>query len=488
MLENIRGLSSWKTSGTLSDKAYKCGINKISNGVELCWGISKYGSHTYVAKYNISKFVSELSDSQMIYWTLIPYDFSNSIGDVKIKIHTDSYIPNTVDVWGYGNYGGLAYVDNGAIYMDSDGRLDKNEYMTILVKFPKGTFQCTNELDNSFNYYYEMAQKGSTKYKGNVFTNILSIIIVLIKEFWFWILLSIIGIFNKKEKNKGYAKEKKRLPRNPDYYRDIPCNGNIFKVYYLGYIYGIVKNKTDLLGAIILKWIREGRVQTQKIETGTFRIKEETTIKLLNRDEQFENVKEQKLYNMLYEASGDGVLEKKEFEKWCKGKYSKILKWFDEIIDEQRDLLVQEGLIEMKPSKSIFSTTKYEVTYELTRQAAELAGLKKFLLEYTMIEEKEALQVVLLEEYLMYAQLMGIAKQVAKEFKDLYPELIEQTNYNSYDDILWVHYCSVSGISAASSAKRAAESYSSGGGGFSSGGGGGGSFGGGGGRRRLPLK
>ena len=488
MLENIRGLSYWKTSGTLSDKAYKCGINKISNGVELCWGISKYGSHTYVAKYNISKFVSELSDSQMIYWTLIPYDFSNSIGDVKIKIYTDSYIPNTVDVWGYGNYGGLAYVDNGDIYMDSDGMLDKNEYMTILVKFPKGTFQCTNELDNSFNYYYEMAQEGSTKYKGNVFTNILSIIIVLIKEFWFWILLIIIGVFNKKEKNKGYAKEKKRLPRNPDYYRDIPCNGNIFRAYYVGYIYGIVKNKTDLLGAIILKWIREGRVQTQKIETGTFRIKEETTIKLLNRDEQFENVKEQKLYNMLYEASGDGVLEKKEFERWCKGKYSKILKWFDEIIDEQRDLLVQEGLIEMKPSKSIFSTTKYEVTYELTRQAFELAGLKKFLLEYTMIEEKEALQVVLLEEYLMYAQLMGIAKQVAKEFKDLYPELIEQTNYNSYDDILWVHYCSVSGISAASSAKRAAESYSSGGGGFSSGGGGGGSFGGGGGRRRLPLK
>ena len=26
-------LSSWKTSGSLSDKAYKCGINNISNGV-----------------------------------------------------------------------------------------------------------------------------------------------------------------------------------------------------------------------------------------------------------------------------------------------------------------------------------------------------------------------------------------------------------------------------------------------------------------------
>jgi len=31
-------LSSWNTSGTLGSKAYKCGINTISNGVELCWG------------------------------------------------------------------------------------------------------------------------------------------------------------------------------------------------------------------------------------------------------------------------------------------------------------------------------------------------------------------------------------------------------------------------------------------------------------------
>ena len=29
-------LSSWNTSGTLESKANKCGINKISNGVELC--------------------------------------------------------------------------------------------------------------------------------------------------------------------------------------------------------------------------------------------------------------------------------------------------------------------------------------------------------------------------------------------------------------------------------------------------------------------
>ena len=110
-------LNSWNTSGSLSSKAYKCGIHTISNGVELCWGISEYGKHTYTATYNISNFVSSLTDSQMIYWTLIPYDFSTSIGSVYIKIHTDFRISQDIDVWGYGNYGGTCYVYDGYIEM-----------------------------------------------------------------------------------------------------------------------------------------------------------------------------------------------------------------------------------------------------------------------------------------------------------------------------------------------------------------------------------
>ena len=92
-------LTNWNTSGTLSSKAYKCGINRISNGLELCWGISSYGQHTYIVNYTITNFVSELTDSQMIYWTLIPYEFSNTIGEAYIKIHTNFDIADTTDVW-----------------------------------------------------------------------------------------------------------------------------------------------------------------------------------------------------------------------------------------------------------------------------------------------------------------------------------------------------------------------------------------------------
>ena len=486
-------LEYWNTSGTLESKANKSGINQLSDGVELCWGISEYGSHTYTAKYTITNFVSETSDSQMIYWTLIPYEFSNSIGNAYIKIHTNFDIADTVDVWGYGNYGGTAYVYDGYIEMQSDGTLDTNEYMTILVKFPLGTFNATNKLDYDFDHYYNMAEEGATKYTDSVSAlDVLITIIVTIFPIVLWVAI-VFGIINAANSAKGldYGTEGKKIPKDVPYFRDIPCKKDIYRAYYIGYQYDIIKNKTDILGAIILKWLKDGLIRIEEKETGVIFKKENTVIVLKETNpESFSEPKEKEIFNMLYEASKDGYLESKEFEKWCEHSYSKILSWFDKIIDNEKIKLVQEGLIEEKEEvkMKIFKNKKYIATHELKQEAIELAGLKRYLNEYTLIKQREAIEVQLFEEYLIFAQIMGIAEKVAKQFKDIYPEVIQQSNFTSYDYVMFINMSSHRGISAAQSAKSRAESYSSGGGGFSSGGGGGCSFGGGGGGRRLPLK
>ena len=396
-------LGTWNTSGSLSSKAYKCGINKVSNGVELCWGISNYGSNIYTVKYNISHFVSELTDSQMMYWTLIPYDFSNTIGNVKIRVHADKPFESTIPVWGYGKRGALCYVSNGSIYMDTDGdSLGKSEYMTFLAQFPKGTFSTTNLLDYDFNNYFKMAEEGSVKYNksksktkidGDMIEGIFSLII--------YILLPFIGIvFGAAKSNTNkfgfkYGKSGKSTKDAP-YYRDIPCNGDIFRTYYIAYQYGLMKKKTDILGAIILKWLKQGIIRTEQREGGTIFKKEETVIILrdefLNGTEilyevkthfadKFENDKEKELFIMMYQASKDGILENKEFERWCSKSYSQILKWFDQILEEQRKNLVESGAIKMETGG--FWLKEYESTPELKEEAMKIAGLKRFLLEYT---------------------------------------------------------------------------------------------------------
>ena len=478
-------LSSWDTSASFDEKAYKAGINRVSNGVELCWGISEYGTNIYTVNYTITNFVSNLTDSQMIYWTLIPYDFSDSIGQVIINISSDLYFPSSIDVWGYGNEGGTAYVDNGTITMTSEGTLNRNEYMTILVKLPSGTFNTKNNLNQNFEYYYNLAEEGVNRnetVENTVITILPFIIFIIIMVFA--IVTSKLG--SSQEQRLNFENNGNKLPKTKDipYFRDIPCNKDLFQAFFIGYQFKIVKKRTDLLGSVILKWVRDKKVTLKKDEG-----KSSKTSIILNEEliSSLEDEDEQKLYKMFFEASKDGILEDSEFTKWCNTNYSKILGWFDTIIDKEKDKLVKDGLLLEKP-KTLFKSAKYTVTPELRQQALNIAGLKKYLNDYTLISEREAPDVVLFEDYLILAQMFGIADKVAENFKKLYPDLITETNFYSYDNINFIHIYAVHAMTSAHSAHYAAASrYSGGGGGFSVGGGGGGSFGGGGGRRRLPL-
>ena len=483
-------LNSWNVNSNFNGKSYKCGLNEIQNCVEICWGISEYGRKNYKVEYEITNFVSKLNDSQMVYWTLIPYDFSTSIGNADITIRSDFKYKDTLDVWGYGNYGGLCYVADGVIKMSSEGKLDSSEYMTVLAKFPENTFNCANSIDRNFDYYLNMAEVGTVHYEessapkaGTVFGFIFTFIFVFI--FLGAIIISIFGA------NTGVpSKKDKQKIKNAEYFRDIPCDKDIFKAFYIATAYKLNANKTDLLGAIILKWLREKKITIEKRERGIFK-KEETCIVLnSNMNESslgFFNESEKELYKMMLSASGDRVLEKKEFEKWCSKEYRKILGWFDKILNNERNKLIASGHIEVIVKNKFFNVKQYKLNNDLLNEAINLSGLKKFLKDYSLIHERESIEVALFEDYLIYAQMLGIAKEVMKEFKELYPDIIENSEFNSFDDINFVMLCATSGISKANSARASAESYSSGGGGFSSGGGGGGSFGGGGGRRRFPL-
>lgn len=484
-------LSSWSTSGSLQSKAQKCGINKVSNGVELCWGISNYGSHAYTVKYTITNFIADLNDSQMIYWTLIPYDFSNYISDVYIKIHADEAFPDTTPVWGYGNYGGTAYVYDGYIEMQPQNGLGTDEYMTVLVQFPKGTFNANNSLNHDFDYYYEMAEDGAEHYENNdsnLFVTIIEVIFQIAMVLFVPTIILIVIVTSGQGNGRSSVLHKpsntKFSKKDIEYFRDIPCNNDIFRAFYVGYNYNILKRDSYLLGAIILKWIKDSVVKVEHKESSKVFKKDDISI-IFNTSslQNFESKKEKEIFDILYSASKDGVLENNEFKDWCELHYKTVFNWFDDILDEQRDTLVNENLImhEEKTILKFFVKHKYSSTPELRQEALNLAGLKKYLKEYTLIKNREPIEVNLFENYLIFAQLMGIADKVAKDFKDLYPDIIEQSDFDSYNNIAFVNTWASNGMTYVLSAKSKAEGYSSGGGGFSSGGGGGGSFGGGGG-------
>ncbi|MBP3256194.1 MAG: DUF2207 domain-containing protein [Clostridia bacterium] len=476
-------LPTWNTSGNLSKKANKCGIHNISNGLELCWGISKYGAHTYTVKYKITNFVLNLQDSQIIYWTLIPHDFSNEIGTAKIKIHAKELFDESVEVWGYGDYGGRCYVHDGYVEMASNGSIKKDEYMTILVKFPANYFETDNNNSKTFEYFLDMAEKDSVKYNRNKLMDIFLLIFLTIIPLFSVFLPIILALIVGRRPTEN-LKNKKKVNKKT-YYREIPYNGDIFTAYYIAHEYKLLSKKNNLFGAIILKWIKEGTIKLEKKPRENS--SKEDTILILNPPENhtFSNSSEQSLYKYIYEASKDEILEDREFEKWCKRHYTKITSWFRIIIREQRSALVADGLITVEEKYKFLSKYKiYHATDKLNEIAEQIAGLKYYLTQYSLISEREPIEVHLFEDFLIYAQMLGIADKVAKSFKDLYPDMINDTCYSSYDNINFVYHHSYNGISSAYSRERVDHyfsSSSSGGGGHSSRGGGGGSFGGGGG-------
>lgn len=465
---------NWDVDESLSQKSGYYGINYVSEGLELCFGKGDMQRHQFTLTYTLSNFIFNTSDSQILYQTLLP---NVTLDNFYVRVRSFYDFPDNLDVWGYG-YEGYAYVYDGYIEMSNKENVFlNNEYVVLLVKFPLGTFNTQNSYSDleDFQNIYDMAEEGSYKYKddntGEILGNIISFIISGA------IFVSIFAGMFKSMSSSDYGTKKLKFSKNAKklkdapYFRDIPFDKDIFKGYWFACQYGLVKNKTDFLGAILLKWLKDGNVQNVTVQSKILK-KEERAIKFVKPD----NLKglEKELYDMFLLASVDGILESNEFTKWCKNHYNKILKWFNRVIDDETSKLVNKGLITVE--KKIFSTV-YNVSDSLKEDALKVAGLKKFLNEFSNIDDRESIEVKLWEEYLIYAQIFGIAKKVAKEFKKLYPDVITDEYYN---DIIFIHTISYQGVSAASAAKSRAESYSAGGGGFSSGGGGGGSFGGGG--------
>ncbi len=136
-----------------------------------------------------------------------------------------------------------------------------------------------------------------------------------------------------------------------------------------------------------------------------------------------------------------------------------------------------------------------------TEQGAEekgkWKGLKKFMEDFSLIDEREIPELVLWEKYLVYATAFGIADKVMKQLKTRFPELNDDSYINSHYAVMHMathsnlyHSSFNKSVSAAEAyhAREVAASYSSsgsgGGGGFSSGGGGGRRWW----RRRRPLE
>ena len=191
-------LPDWEFGGNLADKAYKSGFyHPSTDEINICFGITDYGEHEYRIQYQILNFVSVLNDADTIFWNLFPSEFNDVTDNVKITIYSDFSYKNNVLVYGYGKHEAISELSNGKIIINSQGRITSNEYLSILIKFPKGTFQSGNMVEKQFDDYYSMIDKTFLKSNKEV-----SILKGLLLAFVFLFGIIIILKFTVNSKNK----------------------------------------------------------------------------------------------------------------------------------------------------------------------------------------------------------------------------------------------------------------------------------------------
>ncbi|MBP5637512.1 MAG: DUF2207 domain-containing protein, partial [Bacteroidales bacterium] len=221
-----------------------------------------------------------------------------------------------------------------------------------------------------------------------------------------------------------------------------------------------------IVGAFFLKWIEDGVLKVV-VDDPTAK---KQRVNLALTDVLPDNIHSQELllYNMVVEAAGENrILEKNEFQKWSRAHYASICNWPSKVEGEGR---------------GVWNAASQE-------ERKKIVQFKNFLQDFTLMNEREAGQVMLWKDYLVYAQLFGIADKVTENFQKLYPaefkEFTESMGVSSYGLMHTVtttsSYANLMMYSAQSRQRevQAAQYRSSGGGGRGSFGGGGGFAGGG---------
>lgn len=453
----------WDVGASFEEKARKCGICETDNGVELCWGIGQYGSRRYTLTYVLHDLVGAYSDADGFNHRFVD-EMSVFPTDVSLTIRREDGLPLTdsgCDIWAFGYDGGVWFED-GVIRAQSDTALQSGEHMTVMVSLAKGVLSPLRQERGSFEKVKERAFKGSD-YEDEVTAGDLLLGVLLLVAAG---LLIAIGF---KLHRMWKTARLERQMNQADYFRDAPNDGNRNVTHRLGAACGLCTEES-LLGAYLLRLISDGALEPE--EHG------KTVWLCLKRPPRSGDVFDEVFYTVLQEAAGeDGILQPKELEQYC-GKNGKPLAAFVDSCRQDADrTLIRAGCY-----KGAVCEGEKSLTQQGRQQLNEILGLKRFLLDFSLIHERSVQETVIWQDYLIYAYLLGIADRVTPQLCQLYPDVLPQVErfglcvgYMSYyDRMLYSAYEQEhQRAEAARSAGSGGAASFGGGGGFSGGGGGG---------------
>lgn len=500
-------LEDWDAGASREEKANKCGLVRANRGFEICWGFGKTGRHKYDVTYRITKLVKGYEDGSALYFNFLS-DAADGVDRFVIHLKADEFAlayPQT-RIWVYGYEADPEFTTAGEIVVSGAGRFEKNDYAVLLVTFEPGLLSPADQRTGTVEEVIEKSKKGSIwEEKDEGFLAIkagdskgmlrlklvLAMLMPMIKHpvMWLFLLWVLFRFFTRRTRKSRDTKQTIKTAEL-DYCRELPFQGDLLAAYArLKDIKQVPES--CLIGCYILKWLRTGQLEMIDGEN-SLRIHPDNPDLPMSGPEK-------NLFRMLKSAAGkDGILQRKEFKTWARENYSSVAGWISNCEKTGENALLAMGVYEdatVKAPLSFKPSKQRRLTEKGRQMTLAMFGFKRYLEDFTLLRERAAFEVSLWDEYLVFAQMFGIADKVAEQFKQLYPAYFAPPGTSRSDDDRDYRFRDISDIAYVSNdfsnsmtkgyrsgvwASSSSSSASSGGGGSSSSSGGDGASGGGG--------
>ena len=543
--KNFKKSDIWKYH--LDKGHYFGGINN-NNEYEIAWGVSidTTTRKQYLIRYTVKDVIKKYNDCAELYWQIVGSDFEVSADSITGIIKLPNKVSNKdeLKVWGHTEYlNGEIYVTDLDTVEFKVNKYKSGNFVEIRIAMPTYVMSKLentsniNKIDSIIEQETKWANEANARRdRRNKNFKLLILATILVNT-------SIGIMFSKKiKKNKQFLEKNPNiLPEQQlEYYRELPDKEEtpLEAVFILktGYKQSCLPN---VFSATILNFALKGYIRIEQ---------EGKTIKILLNKIKTDELTgdEKKVLGILRAASNNNELTMAELEKYIKNYPSKLINLnstFEKVSKTQasekgkfdtnrfnKQIVYAEKnvgyifLLIIIITASIFTigyayknvqsmlitctiislaffivvtiinlilnikiTTSFNgFTQKGINEQEQWKAFKKYMEDFSYLNEKEVPQLVLWEKYLVYATAFGIADKVLKQLKVKYPELNDPDTIHSM--ILFNSMYNSNGFNTkfinsikTSTSRMYSSTYSSGsgsGGGFSGGGG----FGGGGGR------
>lgn len=491
----------------------------------------------YKIEYTVKDAITKYEDCAELYWQFIGNGFEVPATEVKGKITLPQEAENREDirVWGHTEElnGEIYATSNNTIEFKLDG-YNSGNMLEVRILFPTEMIQnATREknteiLQKIIDEETKWVEEANAKRQRRelIITSAVLIVAIIINM----IIIIRIKTYRKKQKTQI----PKYIPENQlEYYREVPRNnatpGEAYKL--------INKSISEISSADIGKIFSAGLLDLNlkgyvQIDINEQK-KKEVIIKITPKElEQSAELGEEKdIYKFLKNIKNiENGITIKELQRQIEKYPTRIEKLVKDINIEISKGLKEHELVDAKEKEEYIKYTTGQVAYVVllvfiivisiifltimpkinyivkisiivtliitivgliqsiktsrkinvftqkgVNEIEEWKGLKKYMKDYSLLHEKEVPAVAVWEKYLVFATVFGIANEVIKQLKLVYPNFEDISTINSTTLFVAMNTDFSRTFSSAinTSISSSYSSATGGGGGFSGGGGGG---------------